>query len=78
VSLYAQAVLAICGKRSKIVKDLLLYDGEIEHLIAFDELRSDCADNGSGRTVSEWLKSWTALFSRTNSKTRLRAEHSEV
>jgi hypothetical protein len=45
VSLYAQAVLAICGKRSKIVKDLLLCDGEIEHLIAFDELRSDCADN---------------------------------
>jgi hypothetical protein len=36
-SLCAQAVLAICGKGSKIVKGLISCDGEIEHLIAIDD-----------------------------------------
>jgi hypothetical protein len=36
-SLYFLAVLAICGKRSKIVKGLISCDGEVEHLIAIDD-----------------------------------------
>src|SRR5688500_410862 len=50
-SLYPRAVLAICGKRSKIVKDLISCDDESEHLIAIDDSGPHCGDNGSCRTV---------------------------
>ena len=60
----SQAVLAICGKGSKIVKGLISCDGEIEHLLAFDEFMSTAritADIG----LFELAETWTALTSRT-------------